>query len=303
MTSSINYSNIDSAYPVAGQDNDSQGFRDNFTNIKTALQTTKTELEDLQGKVLLKSALSGDSLDNDMSGALVTSMKVTDLRETKHTVVISSGTADIDIENGPYQIFDTSAGGNTDITFSNFPAAGNFSRVRLSIDIRNTNDTITLPNDGSSIFVVGAEGIQGADLTSDPYVITFRETGVFDFEFSTDDGGTTITIVDLTRSKENVRANNEGLDDGAAANLNVTTSYFTTAAAETATLADGVEGQTKVFIMTGDVGDMVITVASAGWKAGDAAGTITFDDKGDGCTLQFINSAWYCVGNNGCTFA
>ena len=35
MTSAINPNNIDSAYPVAGQDNDSQGFRDNFTNIKT----------------------------------------------------------------------------------------------------------------------------------------------------------------------------------------------------------------------------------------------------------------------------
>ena len=35
MASSINPSNIDGTYPVAGQDNDSQGFRDNFTNVKT----------------------------------------------------------------------------------------------------------------------------------------------------------------------------------------------------------------------------------------------------------------------------
>ena len=35
MSSNINPNNIDTAYPVAGQDNDSQGFRDNFTNIKT----------------------------------------------------------------------------------------------------------------------------------------------------------------------------------------------------------------------------------------------------------------------------
>ena len=32
MTSQINPNNIDGAYPVAGQDNNSQGFRDNFTN-------------------------------------------------------------------------------------------------------------------------------------------------------------------------------------------------------------------------------------------------------------------------------
>ena len=35
MASSINPNNIDTTYPVAGQDNDSQGFRDNFTNIRS----------------------------------------------------------------------------------------------------------------------------------------------------------------------------------------------------------------------------------------------------------------------------
>ena len=48
MTSQINYSAIDATYPVAGQDNDSQGFRDNFTAIKTALQYAKSEITDVQ---------------------------------------------------------------------------------------------------------------------------------------------------------------------------------------------------------------------------------------------------------------
>jgi len=37
MASSINTTNIDGTFPVAGQDNSSQGFRDNFTNLKTNL--------------------------------------------------------------------------------------------------------------------------------------------------------------------------------------------------------------------------------------------------------------------------
>jgi hypothetical protein len=49
MASNINYTNIDENYPVAGQDNDSQGFRDNFQNIKTALNTAATEITSLQG--------------------------------------------------------------------------------------------------------------------------------------------------------------------------------------------------------------------------------------------------------------
>ena len=50
MASNINTANIDADYPVAGQDNDSQGFRDNFTNIKTALGTAKSEITTLQSE-------------------------------------------------------------------------------------------------------------------------------------------------------------------------------------------------------------------------------------------------------------
>lgn len=48
MASNINYANIDENFPVAGQDNDSQGFRDNFATIKNSLASAKTEITDLQ---------------------------------------------------------------------------------------------------------------------------------------------------------------------------------------------------------------------------------------------------------------
>ena len=54
--------------------------------------------------------------------------------------------------------------------------------------------------------------------------------------------------------------------------------------------------------MRSDGGNMVITVRNAGWKtSGD--GQITFDTLGDACTLQYIDGHWFCIGNNGCTFA
>ena len=43
MASSIVTTGIDATYPVAGQDNDSQGFRDNFSQIKTQLGTASSE--------------------------------------------------------------------------------------------------------------------------------------------------------------------------------------------------------------------------------------------------------------------
>jgi len=49
MASNINTTNIDTAFPVAGQDNDSQGFRDNFFNTNQNFVEAKTEIEALQG--------------------------------------------------------------------------------------------------------------------------------------------------------------------------------------------------------------------------------------------------------------
>lgn len=45
--SSIVPDTIDDAYPVAGEDNDSQGFRDNFNIIKTNFTQTKSEIDEL----------------------------------------------------------------------------------------------------------------------------------------------------------------------------------------------------------------------------------------------------------------
>ena len=57
MTSQINPSNINGAYPVAGQDNNSQGFRDNFTNTVNNFQFAAAEISDLQSKAILNTQL------------------------------------------------------------------------------------------------------------------------------------------------------------------------------------------------------------------------------------------------------
>jgi len=51
MASNINPNNINGNYPVAGQDNDSQGFRDNFTNISNNFSFAATEITGLQNSV------------------------------------------------------------------------------------------------------------------------------------------------------------------------------------------------------------------------------------------------------------
>ncbi len=98
------------------------------------------------------------------------------------------------------------------------------------------------------------------------------------------------------------------VEDGEAISVATQTSYLVIAAAgDEATLANGSEGQIKILVAktVAAGGDMVVTVANAGWDSADGgtSGKITFDAKGDACTLQFVQGAWYCIGNNGCVFS
>jgi hypothetical protein len=48
MASNINPNTINITYPIAGQDNDTQGFRDNFSSIKNNFSVALTEISALQ---------------------------------------------------------------------------------------------------------------------------------------------------------------------------------------------------------------------------------------------------------------
>lgn len=294
MSSNINPNNIDGTYPVAGQDNNSQGFRDNFTNIKTNFQYAEDEINDLQNKVVLKSALIGQALNNDMLGSLLSNAQIQDFAATRLPLGTVSGSQTIDYSLAHYQTLTTA--GSVSLAFSNFPAAGIAGMVSVQVTVASTAHTLTLP----AAVSVNNAGIQGLNTSTN--VITFAATGVYTFTFVTSDGGSTINVFEGNKRIQPFNNSSEDLAASGAANLALTTSYFSTSAAETATLAAGVNGQIKTFAMFADGGDMVITVTNAGWKS-SGTGTITFDTIGDACTLQYINGKWFCIGNNGCVFA
>ena len=298
MASNINPNNIDGSYPVAGQDNNSQGFRDNFTNIKVNFQYAEEEINDLESNSILKAALAGSTLNNNMNNNTIYAVNLNDVSTTRIASTTTTGTVTLNYASGQYQTVAPSTGSIT-LAFTDFPAPAYFGILRVQIIVTNLAYTVTLPA-AVSLGTTGIQGYSGG-------VITFAATGTYVFDFSTSDGGTTITVNDVTRAK-NVLTNplfltvSEDLAASAAASLTTTTSYFSTAAAETATLAAGSDGQVKVFAMVADTGDMVITVTNAGWKS-SGTGTITFDTIGDACTLMYTNAKWFCIGNNGVTFA
>ena len=293
MTSAINPNDINGAYPVAGQDNDSQGFRTNFTNTQTNFQYAADEITDLQSKALLKAALTGGTLDNNVNGQLLYNFQSLQVSTTVNPLGTTSGSISLNWALGSYQTLTTS--GSVTLGFTNFPATGVAGSIVLQITVTSTAHTLTLP----AAVSIGTSNLQGYASN----IITFNQTGTYSFAFTTVNGGSTVSIVDLNRNRDPLYLpSSEDLAASAAASLTKTTSYFSTSSAETATLAAGATGQVKVFSAV-DVtsGDMVITVSNAGWKS-SGTGTITFGSRGVGCTLMYTNSKWFCIGNNGCTF-
>jgi hypothetical protein len=109
-----------------------------------------------------------------------------------------------------------------------------------------------------------------------------------------------VTSVSDLQSKV-LLSSSQDLGNTAAVSLLTTASYFTTAGEETAILAAGANGQLKTLMAANvSAGDMVITVTNAAWGGAEI---ITFDGNGQGCMLQYINSKWFCIGNNGATFS
>lgn len=201
MTSQINPNNIDGTYPVAGQDNDSQGFRDNFTNIRNNFTFTKAELEDLQNKVVLKSALLNTTLSNDFAGNAMVGPALTSWRETYNNIGSVSGSVTINFVNGNFQRITMS--GSTSLTFS-FPSNTNNQYASIKLWVNNTNSswTLTLP---AAVTLNGPLSVGGA--AGSPPVITFTSSEIsnnnnYFFEFFTVDGGTTIGIIDHTRNRD-----------------------------------------------------------------------------------------------------
>jgi len=189
MTSQINPNDINGNYPVAGQPNNTQGMRDNFTNTATNFQYAADEITELQTKGLFKAALSGTTLDNNMNDNLILAALIQDFSATAVAITATSGSVAVDYAAGHYQT--VAPTGNISLSFSNWPASTSYGYIKLQVVVTNLSYTMTLPVAVS----LGTTGVQGYNTN----VITFAALGTYEFAFGTKDGGTTITMFDLNR--------------------------------------------------------------------------------------------------------
>ncbi len=194
MASSINPLNINEAFPVAGQDNDSQGFRNNFTNIKNNLTHTKREIEDLQAKVILKETLTGGSpINNNFAGVLLSGAQTKGFTETVFDQGNKSGLFVIDYTAGDFQ--KATIIGPSNFVFTNWPTSGLYSTIRVWFSPA-PSAALPIPEIIFPTSVeVGATALFGYNAADKKLVAT--RIGSYLIEFSTIDGGVTVTATVL----------------------------------------------------------------------------------------------------------
>ena len=209
--STINTNALDVNYPIPGVNNNSQGFRDNFASIKTNLNTAATEITDLQNKVVVKSALSGSSLNNDMANTLISNAATRSFRATTYNLGNSlSGTVLVDVSLGDVQ-YGTVAG-NITFQFGNWAPTGTQSNVQLQLAISNVNSFISFPsemviNENTGVTTLeNFSNIAGVATVSIPYNIS-----QIDYRISTVDCGNSLLVEPYNRPRIDTQIQNNRL--------------------------------------------------------------------------------------------
>jgi hypothetical protein len=182
MTSAINYSAIIETFPVAGKDNDSQGFRDNFAATRLGLSVAKSEIDALQSRAVLKADLATGTLPvvNDMLGSTISNGLYKQFNGVFYNAGTLNGTQNVNLNNGPVQRITIS--GNAILNFINWPTSGQHASIRLMI-IGNQQGSFTVN------FTTENSGIIWKAITfSTPITVTSNNNYQMIEAFTWDDG-------------------------------------------------------------------------------------------------------------------
>ena len=178
MASNITYSTIDENYPVAGVDNDSQGFRDNFNVVKTAFTTASTEITDLQtGSCKVNAA-------NNFAGNTISYANFLANKESTSTANSSGVSVNLSLSWTQAHVFVIKDTNDIFLTFSDFPVDG-YGKMKLFLTADDAAKTISLVGpSGSTILTDG-----NAAWTNDTLSVTSSTTPIM-IEISTYDSVT-----------------------------------------------------------------------------------------------------------------
>lgn len=195
MSSQIDISTIDETYPIAGQDNNSQGFRENFAAIKTAIDYAKTEIEQLQTLCVLKSQLdSTDPANNDLASSTVYNGSYNTFYATSDTTTLTAGSVIlVDLRNGDSQTFILNSSNTDDVSvsFTNWPEDNLYAKVRLQIKNNQvaSRDIGLFTTTGGPEHIYLHEDLVGTTITLDSSTDSYKV-----FEAWSNDNGNTVFV-------------------------------------------------------------------------------------------------------------
>jgi hypothetical protein len=148
--SNINRNIINENFPIAGQDNDTQTFRDNFDAIKNNFGFAKEEIEDLQNNTARTD--QNISFNNNILSFAV----LENVRENFAFLgsALIASPQEISLTTAGYQAFGVN--GPISINFRNFPSDldvnKSVGRVTLEITAVGADRTITLLEENGIVF-------------------------------------------------------------------------------------------------------------------------------------------------------
>jgi hypothetical protein len=160
-TASNYYNSIDTKFPVKGQDNDSQGFRDNWTNIYRSLKAIDDRADNLEKNAVL--------VENTTTNFLGNTIEDVNLRNYSGELYDNSelyGRIEIDYTLANYQKIEVPQGDHQ-IEIINWPSSGKVGTLTLEI---------TPTGDGTLNFIDGIS--LGPEIN--PFAVNNDATYIFD---------------------------------------------------------------------------------------------------------------------------
>ena len=198
--SQINTNGINTNYPVPGQNNSSQGFRDNFAQIKNGLNTASSEITDLQNKAVLKAALNDSVLNNDMANTLISNCSTSGWRATTYNLGNSlAGTVLVDVNKA--DVHYGTVTGNLTLQFGSWAPVNTESKVVVKLTVANSDAVISLPSEvvssNNNYSVTLLENY--ANIANVATVTAPANLQVLEYEFRSIDCGNTISVSPINR--------------------------------------------------------------------------------------------------------
>lgn len=203
--SAINTGSINVAYPVPGVNNSSQGFRDNFTAIKNNLDVASTEITELQNKAIVKSAITGVTLNNDMNNTLISNALTLRFRGTTYALGNNlSGAVTVDLTKGDLQYGTVT--GNIQLAFAKWAPDNTVSTVQLLLTVASPSIEILLPPS----VTIGTKTLENctSNMVRVLGSLGLDSPSVLHWAFTTTNCGTTIEVVPINRPRKTTQLTN-----------------------------------------------------------------------------------------------